>query len=638
MERPRYLGVTPPVDTTPSSAEEEALADELLATLKAQGQFESDSERRSREVILGKIDKMLKEFVYRAAIKYKRPESVARSYGGKIFTFGSYRLGVHGAGADLDTLCVVPSHVQRSDFFEIMVEMLRERSEVTKLTPVPETHVPVIKMEFSGVDIDMTVAVLQQPVVPEDQDLADNNLLRNMDPVSVRSLNGSRVTDEILRLVPSIPTFRLALRCIKLWAKRRAIYSNSMGFFGGVAWAMLVARICQLYPNKSASIIVTRFFHILLRWNWPTPIQLKTIETGSGNLHVWNPQTSLSDAAHRMPIITPAYPSMCATHTVSHSTKQLIVREISHGVGVADRIMRREATWDAMFEKDDFFRTYKFYLQVNVASTDAEAHNLMHGFLESRLRQYVTRLEHTGMFVLIHPYMNSFDREHPCATDEDEQQVRAGLAPEERPAASNTDGDGAGGEAPSSDKDGKTVSLTTFYLGLLLTDRDRGANGKRCIDLSLPTQDFIMLIKDTELWDNDHMTISIRFLRQEQLPDEVFGDGPRDRLRSPDSKGKSKSKKRKRHASAVSGNGQAAAEAGQSPPGEDRAKKARVADAQVPSTSGVAVTGSSGDVPAPAAAEGDGQKQQPAPGAGPAVLPPQVPPPAKTGGIRLKLL
>ena len=84
--------------------------------------------------------------------------------------------------------------------------------------------------------------------------------------VAIRSVNGSRVTDEILRLVPNIPTFRLTLRCVKLWAQRRAVYSNMMGFLGGVAWAMLVARVCQLYPNACAATIISRFFSILHQW------------------------------------------------------------------------------------------------------------------------------------------------------------------------------------------------------------------------------------------------------------------------------------------------------------------------------------------------------------------------------------
>jgi len=53
---------------------------------------------------------------------------------------------------------------------------------------------------------------------------------------------------------------------ISMAIEGRAIYSNVNGFLGGVAWAMLVARICQLYPNGNSGVIISRFFTILHRW------------------------------------------------------------------------------------------------------------------------------------------------------------------------------------------------------------------------------------------------------------------------------------------------------------------------------------------------------------------------------------
>ena len=139
--------------------------------------------------------------------------------GGKIYTFGSYRLGVHNKGADIDSLCVVPRHIDRSDYFTSFVELLKEQPDVTELRAVEEAFVPIIKMKFDGIEIDMLFARLALKEIPDDMELTDDSLLRNLDAKCVRSLNGCRVTDEILRLVPNIESFRLALRAIKLWAK-----------------------------------------------------------------------------------------------------------------------------------------------------------------------------------------------------------------------------------------------------------------------------------------------------------------------------------------------------------------------------------------------------------------------------------
>lgn len=41
---------------------------------------------------------MVKEFVYTVSKSKGFPDTLAKEAGGKIFTYGSYRLGVHGTG------------------------------------------------------------------------------------------------------------------------------------------------------------------------------------------------------------------------------------------------------------------------------------------------------------------------------------------------------------------------------------------------------------------------------------------------------------------------------------------------------------------------------------------------------------
>lgn len=87
--------------------------------------------------MLGRLAAIVKKFVRKVSLAHGLSEAAADAAGGKIFTFGSYRLGVHGPGSDIDTLCVVPKHVSREDFFDVFEQILKETDGVTEVSVSP---------------------------------------------------------------------------------------------------------------------------------------------------------------------------------------------------------------------------------------------------------------------------------------------------------------------------------------------------------------------------------------------------------------------------------------------------------------------------------------------------------------------
>lgn len=226
QQQSKTLGMTSAISTAMPKPEDLQRTKDLEASLEPYKVFENEQELNHRMEILAKLNTLVKQWVKDVSVSKNMPEQMAEKLGGKIYTFGSYRLGVHHKGADIDALCVAPRNIERTDYFTSFFELLKQQPEVTECRAVEEAFVPVIKMNFDGIEIDLLFARLALKEIPDNFDLRDDMLLKNLDPRCVRSLNGCRVTDEILRLVPNIENFRLALRAIKLWAKSKSPFAT----------------------------------------------------------------------------------------------------------------------------------------------------------------------------------------------------------------------------------------------------------------------------------------------------------------------------------------------------------------------------------------------------------------------------
>ena len=95
--------------------------------------------------VLSRMNALVKNWIRDLSIEKNMPANLAETVGGCVYTFGSYRLGVHNKGADIDALCVVPRHILREDYFSSFYEILKAQAEVTDLRAVPDAFVPVIK-------------------------------------------------------------------------------------------------------------------------------------------------------------------------------------------------------------------------------------------------------------------------------------------------------------------------------------------------------------------------------------------------------------------------------------------------------------------------------------------------------------
>lgn len=336
---------------------------------------------KRRERVLDRLGSLCRDWIRSVCVEQGLPRDVVESSGGSLFTSGSYRLGVHEPGADIDTILVAPAMCHRSDFFgtskvtaespnrdpNSLAERIRKHPDVTNFVPVEGAAVPILTFDWEGINIDLLFARINSNSVAHDFDIDNDAVLDGADGATEKSLNGPRVTNLIAALVSGTPqryqTFLSVVRCVRKWAKARGLYSNKLGYWGGVNINIGVALVVQLYPNASAASLLRKFFLVFKTWRWPQPVMLTKPHDAGYGLPVWSPQT-----AHRQvaPMITPAYPAMNSTLSISRQTLQIFQMEFERGHAIVDQLWKQYSkdptqaslNWKTLFEPADFFIAY----------------------------------------------------------------------------------------------------------------------------------------------------------------------------------------------------------------------------------------------------------------------------------------
>ncbi|RHZ15607.1 hypothetical protein DYB37_003608 [Aphanomyces astaci] len=335
-----------------------------------------------------------------------------------LFVGGSFYLKVDDADSDLDVVVLCPVEVTAADFFTVLPSLLSTSASVDHVVCMEEAYVPTISCTFHGdIHVDLLFSRFSQSVVPKHLPLHSDHILVGMDLTSVRSLSVPRVASLVLDLVPNPAAFRGCLRAVRAWAKARGLYSNKVGFLGGISWTVLVALVCQMFPHAVAGSLLHHFFNVLSTWQWPMPVMLaKPYDAGHGFAQ-WSPALHVHDRAHVMPILTPGYPTMNSAANVTHSTLRVLKEELTRGKLVLDDMAGQGLTspvaWGPLFAPSDFFVRYDHYIHVRVAPSSDERSSAAGGaaqvgFVASRLRKLVDALQLTHHVLTVHPFPSYF--------------------------------------------------------------------------------------------------------------------------------------------------------------------------------------------------------------------------------------
>jgi hypothetical protein len=266
-------------------------------------------------------------------------QAVVPTAAAHMFVSGSYKLGVD-VTSDIDVVFVVPAGITRRHVFEGFAAVLEAAADVTELQVLPNARVPLIGLRLAGQELDVATCHLMEPTLPSRASLLTSyEWMNGLDDASVLAFNGPRVTETMIARLKEVAdsgrSYLVALRVLRTWAKRRGVYNNKAGYFGGVNLALLLLTV--LTATRTADELLTAFFARFAKWDWKVPIEIVTDHDESAcpvylQAKEWSKASSARDA---VVLLTPCYPRFNSMYSAMPCTRDVMRRELVRAAALA---------------------------------------------------------------------------------------------------------------------------------------------------------------------------------------------------------------------------------------------------------------------------------------------------------------
>ena len=205
-----------------------------------------------------------------------------------------------------------------------------------------------MRLNISGVQIDLLLSRIKESFLRENPTFFESD---NIEPHisipihdrEIRSINGYRTAVYLnANYVEKYKNYRETLKAVKMWAKNKGVYSQIYGYLGGAAFSIMLAKICQLYPNYSCLQLLDRFFFIFANWVWTIPVIIEKMDY-------------LERLESEMIIFTPLEPHMNAGHYISKVTCNITKKQFRLASKCIQEVNKGKREWNDLFKPFDFF-------------------------------------------------------------------------------------------------------------------------------------------------------------------------------------------------------------------------------------------------------------------------------------------
>jgi poly(A) polymerase len=177
---------------------------------------------------------------------------------------------------------------------------------------------------------------------------------------------------------------------------------------------------------------------------------------------------------------------MSATHTITHSTKDVLLTEFKRAEDMLGSILDGKRAWADLWRRSTFFtEDHRYYLSVIASARTKKQSDVFAGMVQAKLRHIVKGIdEGVDAIALARPFPEPKERVHRCEKEEQIEGITAGsleFEVKKEDIEKEADADDSTAANGESAKEPFTIYTTTFYIGLTIAPVREGMSLLTCI-------------------------------------------------------------------------------------------------------------------------------------------------------------